>query len=65
MRTVFSKPLDLAYFLYDFALVHPLHNLRKCAIYVSLPNLPWLGLAGTFGCAVCAKRFSEDCTLRV
>ena len=46
----------------DFPLVPPLKNFRKWPILVSLPNLPELGFAGTFGPAVCVKMFSDDCT---
>ena len=50
-----------AYFLI-FPLVPPLLELaRKWPILVSLLNLPELGFAGSFGSAVCAKMFSDDC----
>ena len=62
-RPVFFKPFKLAYFLAKFALVPPLQNLRKWAIWVSLRNLSELGFAGTFGAAVCAEKLPDDCAL--
>ena len=38
-------------------------NLRKWPIWVTLLNWPKLDTAGTFGAAVCAKMFSDDCAL--
>ena len=38
-------------------------NFKKWPILVSLPNWPYLGVASTFGVAVCARIFSDDCTL--
>ena len=49
----------------DFPLVAPLKNFRKWPILVSLPNLPELGFAGTFGPAVCVKMFFDDCFLNI
>ena len=46
----------------DFPLVPALKNFRKWPILVSLLNLPELGFAGTFGPAVCVKKFSDDCS---
>ena len=37
------------------SLVATLQNFRKCALRVSLPNLPSLGFTGTLGAAVCCK----------
>ena len=61
---VFFKPSNSAYFLADFPLVPFVQNLEKFAISVSLPNLSLLDTADTFGDAVCAKKFSDVCTLR-
>ena len=38
-------------------------NLRKWPILVTLLNWPKVDTAGTFGAAVCAKMFSDDCAL--
>ena len=38
-------------------------NLRKWPILVTLLNWTKLDTAGTFGAAVCAKMFSDDCAL--
>ena len=45
----------VAYCLEEFSLVATLQNLRKCAMGVSLPDLPYLGFTGTWGAAVCSK----------
>ena len=39
-------------------------NFKKWPILVSLPNLSYLGLEGTFGAAVCGTMLSDGCTLR-
>ena len=46
----------LAFFLLVFPLVATLQNFRKCALRVSLPNLPYLGFTGTLGAAILIKR---------
>ena len=38
-------------------------NLRKWPILVTVLNWPKLDTADTFGAAVCAKMFSDDCAL--
>ena len=53
----------MAFFSEDFPLVATLQNFRKCAMTVSLPNLPYLGFAGTLGDAVCSKMLCYVCTL--
>ena len=57
------EPLNSAYFLGAIPLVPPLQNFKKRPIWVSLRNLLYLSSACTFRAAVCAKRFSKDCTL--
>ena len=47
----------------QFSLVPPLDNLRKWPILVTLLNWWKLDTAGTFGAAVCAKMFFDDCAL--
>ena len=61
---IFFKPPSSAHFLNHFPLVPPLKNFMKWPILVSLLNLLELGFAGSFGGAVCVKKFSDDCTLR-
>ena len=61
---MFFKPPSSVYVLSHFSLVPRLKNFRKWPILVSLLNLPELGFAGSFGSAVCAKMFSDDCALR-
>ena len=39
--------------------------LPTLVILVTLLNWPKLDTAGTFGAAVCAKMFSDDCALSV
>ena len=46
-----------------FPLVPPLKNFKKWPILVSLLILLELGFAGSFGGAVCVKKFSDYCTL--
>ena len=62
-EVIFGPPKS-TYFLGSFPLVPPLDNLRKWPILVTLLNWPKLDTAGTFGAAVCAKMFSDDCALR-
>ena len=61
-EVIFGPPKS-TYFLGSFPLVPPLDNLRKWPILVTLLNWPKLDTAGTFGAAVCAKMFSDDCAL--
>ena len=61
-KVIFGSPKSI-YFLGSFPLVPPLENLRKWPILVTLLNWPKLDTAGTFGAAVCAKMFSDDCDL--
>ena len=60
---MFSDDCALSAYWADFPLVPPLDNLRKWPILVTLLNWPKLDTAGTFGAAVCAKMFSDDCAL--
>ena len=61
---VFFKPPKSAHFLNHFPMVPPLKNFKKWPILVSLLNLLELGFAGSYGGAVCVKKFSDNCTLR-
>ena len=58
-----TRVFFVAFFLEDFPLVATLLNFIKCALRVSLPNLPELRFAGTLGAAVCSKMLCYDCTL--
>ena len=60
---VFLEPASSAYFLSHSPLVPPLKNFKKWPILVFLRNWPELGIAGTFGAAVCGRMLSNDCTL--
>ena len=51
----FAPGFFLAFFLQDFPLVATLQNLKKCALRVSLPNLPLHGFTGNLGAAVSCK----------
>ena len=61
-KVIFGPPKSTN-FLGSFPLVPPLDNLSKWPILVTLLNWPKLDTASTFGAAVCAKMFSEDCAL--
>ena len=60
---MFFKQPSSAHLLNHFPLVPILKNFKKWPILVYLLNLPELGSAGSFGDAVCVKKFSDDCTV--
>ena len=62
VEVIFKQPSS-APFLNHFPLVPPLKNFKKWPILVYLLNWPELGSAGSFGGAVCVKKFSDDCTV--
>ena len=60
---MFFKTPGSAHSLNHFSLVPPLKNFKKWPISVSLLNLLELGFGGSFGGAVCVKKFSDNCSL--
>ena len=63
MRRSVFQAVEFGPLFEPFSLGPPFEEFQKWPILVSLLNLLELDFAGSFGGAVCVKKFSDNCSL--